>query len=96
MNFDIELLGNCDAIICELCKKLGPEWQQVIQNYEMPQLDKDMVLPYLETDSSSHSSEEDREFFDDDIAADFIMDDSHGEICHYDFCLTSHHATVLY
>lgn len=26
LNFDIELLGNCDTIISELCHRLGREW----------------------------------------------------------------------
>ncbi|KAH9498898.1 NAD-dependent protein deacetylase sirtuin-1 [Bulinus truncatus] len=28
-NFDVELLGNCDGIIGELCRRLGPGWEQL-------------------------------------------------------------------
>ncbi|XP_046360515.2 NAD-dependent protein deacetylase sirtuin-1-like isoform X1 [Haliotis rufescens] len=29
MNFDVELLGDCDCIISELCKRLGPGWSNL-------------------------------------------------------------------
>ncbi|CAL1545658.1 unnamed protein product [Lymnaea stagnalis] len=28
-NFDVELLGNCDGIIGELCRRLGPGWEHL-------------------------------------------------------------------
>ncbi|XP_059142877.1 NAD-dependent protein deacetylase sirtuin-1-like [Physella acuta] len=28
-NFDVELLGNCDGIIAELCRRLGPGWDHL-------------------------------------------------------------------
>jgi len=30
MTFDVELLGDCDVIISELCKRLGPDWLEGI------------------------------------------------------------------
>jgi len=29
LNFDIELLGNCDTIVSELCRRLGDEWAKL-------------------------------------------------------------------
>lgn len=26
LTFDVELLGDCDVIIAELCRRLGPDW----------------------------------------------------------------------
>ncbi|KAK3601904.1 hypothetical protein CHS0354_041841 [Potamilus streckersoni] len=30
LNFDVELLGDCDEIVSELCKKMGPEWESLV------------------------------------------------------------------
>ena len=30
LTFDVELLGDCDVIIGELCKRLGCDWLQAI------------------------------------------------------------------
>ncbi|BFZ17316.1 hypothetical protein BsWGS_20355 [Bradybaena similaris] len=29
LNFDVELLGNCDDIVGELCRRLGPSWEEL-------------------------------------------------------------------
>lgn len=36
MDFDIELLGNCDDIIQELCLRLGDDWTQVCETNTSP------------------------------------------------------------
>jgi len=58
-NFDIELLGNCDAIICELCRRLGDEWEDTVGDYEMPLLGKETVEKLFESSSESESDESD-------------------------------------
>lgn len=52
MGFDIELLGNCDDIIQELCLRLGDGWTQVCEPHTsrlkevvgMPELGQEMVV----------------------------------------------------
>ncbi|XP_046844853.1 NAD-dependent protein deacetylase sirtuin-1-like [Xenia sp. Carnegie-2017] len=46
MNFDIELLGNCDAIIAHLCKELGGDWCDVLEGFEVPTLSQDVLLSF--------------------------------------------------
>ncbi|XP_041363489.1 NAD-dependent protein deacetylase sirtuin-1-like isoform X2 [Gigantopelta aegis] len=36
MKFDVELLGNCDEIVCELCRRLGHGWE--VPGYDAPRL----------------------------------------------------------
>ncbi|XP_005095144.1 NAD-dependent protein deacetylase sirtuin-1 [Aplysia californica] len=31
LNFDVELLGNCDDIVADLCRRLGDGWEQLAQ-----------------------------------------------------------------
>jgi NAD-dependent SIR2 family protein deacetylase len=38
--FDIELLGNCDAIISYLCRHLGPDFSDLASTKELKQVDK--------------------------------------------------------
>ena len=60
-NFDVELLGNCDAVIHELCRKLGDEWADIPEDYEMPLLGKETVERMFESSSESESEESDDE-----------------------------------
>ena len=60
-NFDVELLGNCDAIIHELCRRLGDEWADIPEDYEMPLLGKETVEKLFESSSESESEESDDE-----------------------------------
>jgi len=43
--FDIELLGNCDEIIAQLCRNLGPSFSDLASNVELQEIDK---LPRLD------------------------------------------------
>ena len=46
LNFDVELLGDCDIIISELCHKLGDGWQSLKAGAPLTQILKDeMVTP---------------------------------------------------
>ena len=54
-NFDVELLGNCDAVIAELCHRLGEDWSEVVQDYVMPPIDKDAIGMMFESSSESGS-----------------------------------------
>lgn len=38
--FDIELLGNCDTIISQLCRSLGPDFKDLSAKSDLEQLDK--------------------------------------------------------
>eukprot|EP00112_Aurelia_sp_Birch-Aquarium-sp1_P007922 Seg1865.9 transcript_id=Seg1865.9/GoldUCD/mRNA.D3Y31 product="NAD-dependent protein deacetylase sirtuin-1" protein_id=Seg1865.9/GoldUCD/D3Y31 len=58
-NFDVELLGNCDAIISELCRRLGGDWNDVIADYTMPPLNKEAVEKMFEESLSSDVEESD-------------------------------------
>ncbi|XP_066925909.1 NAD-dependent protein deacetylase sirtuin-1-like [Clytia hemisphaerica] len=39
MSFDVELYGNCDDVIAELCTQLGSEWTNVLQGFQHSTLD---------------------------------------------------------
>ena len=46
MHFDVELLGNCDTIISELCNKLGDHWQSIGLSAPLVQVQRDeMITP---------------------------------------------------
>ena len=34
MEFDVEMYGNCDDVICYLCNELGSEWVDVVGTYK--------------------------------------------------------------
>ena len=53
MNFDVELLGDCDTIIAHMCKQLGEEWSQVSQDFEIPSVSKEFLTPFLQTPPDS-------------------------------------------
>jgi len=36
MTFDIELLGDCDVIVSELCQRLGGDWNNLLDGYDIP------------------------------------------------------------
>ena len=36
MTFDVELLGDCDAIITEMCQRLGGTWNNLLEGVEIP------------------------------------------------------------
>ena len=41
MRFDVELLGDCDVIISELCQRLGGDWNTLLDGRpEIPCLEK--------------------------------------------------------
>ncbi len=56
MNFDVELLGDCDCIISELCKRLGQGWSRLSSN--SPTLHEirrtDLATPLSLSTSASH------------------------------------------
>ena len=61
MNFDVELYGNCDDVIAELCLQLGSEWTDVLQGFTPSTLDNErwkMFYDYCE--SSDSGNEEDQ------------------------------------
>ena len=40
MTFDVELLGDCDVIITELCQKLGGAWNNLLEGVEIPDVER--------------------------------------------------------
>ena len=40
MTFDVELLGDCDVIITELCQRLGGAWNNLLEGVEIPDLER--------------------------------------------------------
>ena len=56
-NFDVELLGNCDAVICELCQRLGDDWTNVVNGYDMPALDKEAMYKLFDSMSDTNNDE---------------------------------------
>jgi hypothetical protein len=53
MNFDVELLGDCDTIIAHLCKQLGVPWNEVLQGFEIPNVSKEFLTPFIPTPPDS-------------------------------------------
>jgi len=45
VNFDVELLGNCDDIVNELSRRLGPPWSAVCESDRFPALREVTELP---------------------------------------------------
>ena len=40
MTFDVELLGDCDVIITELCQRLGGAWNNLLEGVEIPDVER--------------------------------------------------------
>jgi len=63
MNFDVELYGNCDDVIAELCLQLGSEWTSVLEGFTPNTLDRErwkMFYDYCDNSSSDSGNEEDQ------------------------------------
>jgi len=45
MTFDIELLGDCDIIISELCQRLGGNWNNLPDGYDIPGIERKPLSP---------------------------------------------------
>ena len=45
LNFDVELLGDCDVIINELCQKLGEGWTQFCSQNSSKEIGMEELLP---------------------------------------------------
>lgn len=58
MNFDIELLGNCDDIIQELCLRLGGKWKDVCEKDIKP-LNEIVGIPKSSVIDRSHGEKDD-------------------------------------
>lgn len=53
MTFDVELLGDCDVILAELCKRLGDGWTDILQGAEPCPVD---VSLYPSSSSNAETS----------------------------------------
>ena len=61
MNFDVELYGNCDDVIAELCLQLGSEWTGVLQGFTPNTLDHErwkMFYDYCESIDSANEDDQ--------------------------------------
>ena len=45
MTFDVELLGDCDVIISELCQRLGGTWSSLLDDFEIPLVNRGFSSP---------------------------------------------------
>ena len=54
-NFDVELLGNCDTVIHELCRRLGDDWANITEDHDMPHLDKEVIEKMFDSASEADS-----------------------------------------
>ena len=45
MTFDVELLGDCDVIISELCQRLSGSWDILLEDFKMPYVDRGLSSP---------------------------------------------------
>ena len=45
MSFDVELLGDCDVIISELCQRLGGSWSSLLDDFKMPYVERGLSSP---------------------------------------------------
>ncbi|CAG5117926.1 unnamed protein product, partial [Candidula unifasciata] len=62
LNFDVELLGNCDDIVGELCRRLGPGWEELAASG--PPL-SEILMSSLPTPSASPHSGDSVDKWDD-------------------------------
>lgn len=53
MNFDVELLGDCDTITAYLCKQLGESWCEVLQGFQVPNVSQEFLTPLIQTPPDS-------------------------------------------
>ena len=45
MTFDVELLGDCDVVISELCQRLGGSWNSLLDDCNMPNVERGLSSP---------------------------------------------------
>ncbi|XP_052262134.1 NAD-dependent protein deacetylase sirtuin-1-like isoform X1 [Dreissena polymorpha] len=57
-NFDIELLGDCDLIVGELCRRLGEKWASLARQEPMTQIDRSTIATPPVSSPSSPGREE--------------------------------------
>ena len=58
LQFDVELYGNCDDVICELCNELGGEWLNLIGSFVPKPLDVEKIQEIIK-DSNVEGDEGD-------------------------------------
>lgn len=88
MGFDIELLGDCDHIIQELCLRLGDGWTKLCESHTVPltQLSGPSVInlvptetQVIETENKEAISESDQNSNDDEWEDVEILEDSSSD-----------------
>ncbi|XP_053393570.1 NAD-dependent protein deacetylase sirtuin-1-like [Mercenaria mercenaria] len=66
LNFDVELLGDCDKVVGEICRRLGDDWAKIAGSENMTQITMDELLtptsspkpPETESDKSEVKTDE--------------------------------------
>lgn len=81
LNFDIELLGDCDTVIGELCRRLGQEWAELAGSEPMNQLSQDdLPTPTASPTPEDNTNQTEREAADRKVESDNQTENgSHGE-----------------
>ena len=67
MSFDVELYGNCDDVIAELCTQLGSEWTNILQGFKQSTLDHERWKMFYDYCNSSVTTSADENESDDVI-----------------------------
>lgn len=57
LNFDVELLGDCDTIVGELCRRLGDEWAALARTEPMTQITRDDLPTPPASPTREHSND---------------------------------------
>lgn len=71
LNFDIELLGDCDTVIGELCRRLGQEWVELAGSEPMNQLSQDdLPTPTASPSPEDNTDQTEREAADRKVESD--------------------------
>lgn len=78
MNFDVELLGDCDTIIAHMCKQLGEPWSQILQGFEIPSVPKEFLEPFLQTPPDSPEDLRFESVFNNDDGKEFCDSEKNG------------------
>ena len=58
LTFDVELLGDCDAIVAELCERMGGNWMGILDGFKAPTVNKELLMQLDRQSASGNGSEE--------------------------------------
>jgi len=79
MTFDVELLGDCDVIVAELCKRLGGSWTEILDGVEPHPVNRSQCLQMNTSDLVAPSTT--------DVIPDLGTAQLDGKVCVVDFII---------